>query len=93
VKQSPWRSGVAPDNRLDALSRSEDERDGPGGLVANLVLAVILVPPLGVTGGAIAFAVSLVLWNALFVRATHRHVGVNATAFYRRRPKPRPTGA
>jgi O-antigen/teichoic acid export membrane protein len=54
------------------------------GLLVNLVLAVILVPPLGVTGGAIAFAVSLVVWNSLFVRAAARHVGINATAFYAR---------
>jgi O-antigen/teichoic acid export membrane protein len=52
------------------------------GLLLNLVLAVILVPPLGVTGGAIAFAISLIVWNALFVLAARRHVGINATAFH-----------
>ena len=50
------------------------------GLVANLLLAVALVPPFGVTGGAIAFATSLVLWNAALVVIARRSVGVNVTA-------------
>ena len=53
------------------------------GLVANVVLAIVLVPPLGVTGGAIAFASSLVLWNTALVVLARRHVGVNVTAFRR----------
>jgi O-antigen/teichoic acid export membrane protein len=53
------------------------------GLVANVVLAIVLVPPLGVTGGAIAFASSLVLWNTVLVVLARRHVGVNVTAFRR----------
>jgi O-antigen/teichoic acid export membrane protein len=51
------------------------------GLAANLILAVILVPVLGVTGGAIAFAVSLVLWNTALVLIARRRVGINVTAF------------
>ncbi len=53
------------------------------GLVANVVLAVVLVPPLGVTGGAIAFASSLVLWNTVLVVLARRRLGVNVTAFRR----------
>lgn len=53
------------------------------GLLTNLLLAVILVPVLGVTGGAIAFATSLLAWNGMFVLAARRHMGINATAFYR----------
>jgi O-antigen/teichoic acid export membrane protein len=53
------------------------------GLVANVVLAVVLVPPLGVTGGAIAFASSLVLWNTALVVLARRLVGINVTAFRR----------
>lgn len=53
------------------------------GLLANIVLAVILVPPLGVTGGAIAFASGLVLWNTALVILARRLVGVNVTAFRR----------
>lgn len=51
------------------------------GLAANLVLAIALVPPLGVTGGGIAFASSLVLWNAVLVVLARRRLGVNVTAF------------
>jgi O-antigen/teichoic acid export membrane protein len=51
------------------------------GLLANLVLAVILVPPFGVTGGAIASATSLVLWNVVLLVLARRRVGVNVTAF------------
>jgi O-antigen/teichoic acid export membrane protein len=53
------------------------------GLLANIVLAVVLVPPLGVTGGAIAFAASLVLWNTILVVLARRRVGINVTAFRR----------
>lgn len=49
------------------------------GLLANLMLAVVLVPPLGVTGGAIAFATSLVFWNTALVLIARRCVGVNVT--------------
>ena len=51
------------------------------GLFANLVLGIILVPPLGITGGAIGFASSLVLWNFGLVVLARRRVGVNVTAF------------
>jgi O-antigen/teichoic acid export membrane protein len=51
------------------------------GMIANLVLGVVLVPPLGVTGGAIAFAASLVLWNVVLLVLARRLVGVNVTAF------------
>jgi O-antigen/teichoic acid export membrane protein len=51
------------------------------GLLANVALGVVLVPPLGVTGGAIAFAGSLVLWNAILVVLARRRVGINVTAF------------
>ncbi len=60
------------------------------GLLANIVLAVLLVPPLGVTGGAIAFAASLVLWNTILVVLARRLIGVNVTAF-RRLAVARPT--
>ncbi len=51
------------------------------GLLANVALGVALVPPLGVTGGAIAFAGSLVLWNGILVVLARRRVGINVTAF------------
>ncbi len=51
------------------------------GLLANTILAFILVPSLGVTGGAIAFASSLALWNSILVVVARRTVGINVTAF------------
>jgi O-antigen/teichoic acid export membrane protein len=51
------------------------------GLLTNVILGVALVPPLGVTGGAIAFAGSLVMWNGILVVLARRRVGVNVTAF------------
>jgi O-antigen/teichoic acid export membrane protein len=53
------------------------------GLLANVAIAAVLVPPLGVTGGAIAFASSLVLWNTGFVLLARRLIGVNVTSFHR----------
>jgi O-antigen/teichoic acid export membrane protein len=53
------------------------------GLLVNLVLAIALVPLLGITGSAIAFASSLVFWNVTLVIMARRLVGVNATAFRR----------
>lgn len=55
------------------------------GLLANIVLGVVLVPPLGVTGGAIASASSLVIWNTVLLMLARRRVGVNVTAFRRLR--------
>jgi O-antigen/teichoic acid export membrane protein len=51
------------------------------GMVANLVLAIVLVPSLGVTGGAIASGSSLVLWNTVLLMLARQRVGVNVTAF------------
>lgn len=51
------------------------------GLLVNLTLAVALVPPLGITGGAAAAATSLVLWNTILIVLARRRVGVNVTAF------------
>jgi O-antigen/teichoic acid export membrane protein len=53
------------------------------GLAVNLVLAVVLVPPLGVTGGAIAFATSLAFWNAALVTLARRRLAINVTPLSR----------
>jgi O-antigen/teichoic acid export membrane protein len=50
------------------------------GLIANIALGIVLVPPIGVTGGAIASAASLMLWNTVLVVLARRRVGVNVTA-------------
>jgi len=55
------------------------------GLIVNLVLGVVLVPGLGVTGGAIASASSLVVWNTVLLTLARRRVKVNVTAFRRLR--------
>ncbi len=51
------------------------------GLLANVALAIALVPPFGVTGGAIAFSSSLVLWNVALVVIARRRLAINVTAF------------
>jgi O-antigen/teichoic acid export membrane protein len=51
------------------------------GLLTNLVLGVVLVPPLGVTGGAIASGGSLIVWNGVLMMLARTRVGVNVTAF------------
>lgn len=51
------------------------------GLLANVVLAILLVPSLGVTGAAVAYASSLILWNIILVVLARRRLGVNVTAF------------
>jgi O-antigen/teichoic acid export membrane protein len=56
-------------------------RGAGAGLVANVALAIVLVPSLGVTGGAIAFATSLVLWNVMLVILARHRLAVNVTAF------------
>jgi O-antigen/teichoic acid export membrane protein len=53
------------------------------GLLINVMIAVVLVPSLGMTGSAIAFASSLTSWNVALVVMARRRVGVNATAFRR----------
>ena len=73
----PGRQAIAGDDRPRAHSRTRRSR----GLVANVVFAVVLVPRLGVTGGAIAFAATLVLWNTALVAIARRLLGVHVTAF------------
>jgi O-antigen/teichoic acid export membrane protein len=67
------------------------------GVALNLLLAAILVPLLGVSGGALAFAASLIVWNAILVVLARRLLGVNVTAFrrlsMRRTPAPVCEGA
>jgi O-antigen/teichoic acid export membrane protein len=51
------------------------------GMLVNLILGVILVPSLGLTGSGIAFASSIIFWNAVMVVMSRRFAGVNVTAF------------
>jgi O-antigen/teichoic acid export membrane protein len=50
------------------------------GAATNLAIAIALVPALGVTGSAIAYASSLVLWNVAMVVIARRRLGIIATA-------------
>jgi O-antigen/teichoic acid export membrane protein len=50
------------------------------GLVSNIVLGIVLVPSLGVTGGAIASGSSLILWNVILAVRARKQLGVNVTA-------------
>ena len=62
------------------------------GLLTNLVLGIVLVPPFGVTGAAIASASSLVVWNTLLLMLARRRVGVNVTASPSLRMAAQPSG-
>lgn len=48
--------------------------------VVNVVLNAVLIPTLGISGAAIATAVSVVVWNVLLWRAARRLLGVDSTA-------------
>lgn len=52
-----------------------------GGVVVNIVAAAVLIPLLGVTGGGIAFAASLITWNVALVAIARVRLGINVTAF------------
>lgn len=53
------------------------------GVVVNGVLALALVPRLGVMGAAVAWAVSLVVWRFIALRYSARHLGINISIFTR----------
>jgi O-antigen/teichoic acid export membrane protein len=53
------------------------------GLLTTVVLSVVLIPPLGITGAAIADAASFVVWNVALNVLCRRNLSINATAFPR----------
>lgn len=53
------------------------------GLLTTVILSVALIPPLGVTGAAIADAASFVVWNVALNVLCRRRLAINATAFWR----------
>lgn len=61
------------------------------GAVLNIVLGLVLIPPFGALGAAIAAAVSIVTWNVLLALAALRRLGIHATALGRI-PRLRPSG-
>jgi O-antigen/teichoic acid export membrane protein len=50
------------------------------GLLANILLGIVLVPSLGVTGGAIAAGASLSVWNVILAVRARQCLRVNVTA-------------
>lgn len=53
------------------------------GLATTVILSVALIPPLGVTGAAIADAASFVVWNVALNVLCRKRLEINATAFWR----------
>ena len=51
------------------------------GAVLNVLLNLVLVPRLGLEGGAVATTVALAAWNAMAVWAVWSRLGLGATAF------------
>lgn len=49
--------------------------------VLNLVLNFVLIPPLGMSGAAIATSIALATWNIMLWYVTKKHLGINSTAF------------
>jgi O-antigen/teichoic acid export membrane protein len=50
----------------------------------NVVMNLVLIPPLGMAGAAIATSLTVGLWNELFRRAVKRRIGIDASAWGRR---------
>lgn len=67
------------------LNMTGHERDTARGMAVaaggNVVLNLILIPPLGVNGAALATASTLALWNLLLWRAVQHRLGINSMAF------------
>jgi O-antigen/teichoic acid export membrane protein len=58
------------------------------GLLTNLVLGAVLIPPMGVDGAAVATAVSVIVWNGLLALLVYRRLDIDSTvwtAFFRAR--------
>ena len=59
------------------------------GLLTTVILSIALIPPLGVTGAAIADAASFVVWNVALNVLCRKKLSINATAFRAWRWPPR----
>ena len=49
----------------------------------NVVLNAMLIPIYGITGGAIATSLTMVLWNTILTVTVYRRLGINPTVFTR----------
>jgi O-antigen/teichoic acid export membrane protein len=67
------------------LNMTGHERETARGVavaaVLNLVLNLLLAPPLGIIGAAVATVAALVTWNVLLCWAVHKRLGINSLAF------------
>ncbi len=67
------------------LSMTGYERDAARGVaiaaVINVLLNLLLIPPLGMLGAALATASSIVVWNIMLWRAVRYRIGINSLAF------------
>jgi O-antigen/teichoic acid export membrane protein len=67
------------------LNMTGNERDAIVGLAAaaisSVILNLILIPPLGLVGAAIATATSVVIWNAVLVQRLKLRTGLVSFAF------------
>ena len=50
------------------------------GASVNIFLALLLIPPFGIEGAAVATALSLITWNIILCWQTYRRVGIISTA-------------
>jgi O-antigen/teichoic acid export membrane protein len=67
------------------LNMSDNERWTAGGVgiaaLLNVTLNVLLIPRWGLSGAAVASAISLITWNLLLVYAVRSRTGLRPTAF------------
>ncbi|MFO7971597.1 MAG: polysaccharide biosynthesis C-terminal domain-containing protein, partial [Desulfobacterales bacterium] len=67
------------------LNMTGHERDTAKGVACaagiNIVLNLILIPPLGINGAATATAVSMVVWNVLLWWMVRKRLRINSMAF------------
>jgi len=71
------------------LNMTGHERDVTRGVVVgailNVVLNLVLIPPFGMVGAAIASTASLVVWNLILWRVVHRRLGLESSSLGIRR--------
>ncbi|WP_338113709.1 flippase [Thiococcus pfennigii] len=67
------------------LNMTGHERDTLRGVaiaaVANVALGLVLIPPLGLEGAALATAATLIIWNLLLRQAVWRRIRIETMAF------------
>lgn len=66
------------------LNMTGHERDSARGMMigaaTNVLLNLALIPPLGMTGAAIASGISLVTWNGILIERVVKKLGIDPTA-------------